>query len=617
LAGLAGADVFATAGSSEKRELLRALGVPHVMDSRTLAFADEILAATNGEGVDAVLNSLSGEALEKGLSVLRDYGRFLEIGKRDIYQNSRVGLRPFRNNLSFFSIDLDRALRQLRPLLGGMLRELSRHFDQNTLTPLIHRVFPIAHAASAFRYVAQARHIGKVVLTLIEPDVPVAPTSDDSISFRSDGTYLVTGGLGGFGLTAARWLVDQGARHLVLLGRSGAASAETEAALAAMRQIGAEVRVARADVGDAAQLAGVLQEVRRNMPPLRGVFHSAMVLKDSLVVNTTDEHLRAVWGPKVSGAWNLHALTLEDPLDHFVLFSSMASMFGAGGQANYVSANTYLESLARWRRAEGRPGLAISWGYLGEVGFVARHREVGERFAAMGVESFTPREALALLGRFLCQDATHAGVMRVNWRRFQQVMADTIVSPRFSQLIRQSQADEESSAGRGRAALRSTLLAASPEEQRVMLAAAVREQVARVLGAAPENLDVEKPVTDLGLDSLMAVELRNWVEGELRLSLPAVELLHGPSVTQLVETLLRQLDPANQDAPRGEPVSGISQTEELGAADATAAEVGASADKFEQELSASVDDLSDDQVEALLGELEGIHAAAAKKEPGA
>ncbi|MBN3876541.1 MAG: SDR family NAD(P)-dependent oxidoreductase [Nostoc sp. JL23] len=248
IAQTVGAEIFATAGSPEKREFLRSLGVEHVMDSRSTAFASEVMEITGGKGVDIVLNSLAGEAIPKSLSVLGAYGRFIEIGKRDIEQNNKLGLRPFQNNLSFFAVDLDKLLSDRPDFAGSLFREVMEYFEAKTFHPLPHRVFPISRVVSAFRYMAQAKHIGKIVISLQEPDVKVASLSQATVTFHADATYLITGGLGGFGLAVAQWLVKGGARHLVLMGRSGADSSAAKEAVKTLESADVRVIVAKADV---------------------------------------------------------------------------------------------------------------------------------------------------------------------------------------------------------------------------------------------------------------------------------------------------------------------------------------------------------------------------------
>jgi acyl transferase domain-containing protein/NADPH:quinone reductase-like Zn-dependent oxidoreductase len=357
----ASVEIFATAGSPEKREYLRSLGIEHVYDSRSLDFADEILACTNGEGVDVVLNSLAGEAITRGLEILRARGRFVEIGKRDIYGDSKLGLFPFRKSIAFFGLDMG-APGILDPQLLDLI---ASQLADGSLKPLPRTVFDVADAEQAFRLMAQAKHIGKVVLSLERPQYDVM--QHDRLTFRPDASYLITGGFGGFGIAVAEWMVEQGARHLVLLSRTGAPRSEDAAALAALE---GRVHVVRraADVADESDVARVLAEVRDTMPPLRGVVHAAMVLDDGMLTQIDAERLERVLAPKIAGAWNLHRQTLDQRLDFFVLFSSIASVIGNPVQGNYAAANAFLDALSAFRRSRGLPSLTVSWGALSEVG---------------------------------------------------------------------------------------------------------------------------------------------------------------------------------------------------------------------------------------------------------
>jgi acyl carrier protein len=276
------------------------------------------------------------------------------------------------------------------------------------------------------------------------------------------------------------------------------------------------------------------------MPPLRGVVHAAMVLEDCLVQKLDHERMMRVIGPKMSGAWNLHTQTLGIPLDLFVCFSSMASVFGLPGQANYAASNTFIDSLAYYRRGLGLPALTVNWGYLRDVGYVARNEQIGERFEGQGLKSFSPREALALLGRLLRVDPVQVGVMRMDWSRFRSIGVSMTASPRFSILAQEGESGQDGQTKDG-LAVRKMLLAAPPEQRKQLLLDFLREKVGRVLGAPAEKIDLQKPLTEIGLDSLMAVELRNWIEGELRVNLPVMELMQGPSVDRMADILLAQL----------------------------------------------------------------------------
>ncbi|MBW4632289.1 MAG: SDR family NAD(P)-dependent oxidoreductase [Iphinoe sp. HA4291-MV1] len=540
LAQKAGAEIFATAGNPEKREFLKALGVHHIMDSRSTAFAEEVMELTNGKGVDIVLNSLAGDAILLSISVLARFGRFIEIGKRDIDQNTKLGLRPFRNNLSFFAVDLDQLWHDRPDFAGDLFRELMKHFSEQTLHPLPHRVFPISKVQTAFRYMAQAKHIGKIVVSLQDPDMVVAPAVEEKVTFHSYGTYLITGGLGGFSLAVAKWLVKNGAKHLVLMGRSGAASPAASEAVKTLESAGARVVVAKADVSNANQVAGVLADIRHSMPPLRGVIHAALVLDDGVLLQLNRERLFKVMAPKVMGAWNLHVQTQNTQLDFFINFSSLTSIVGNPGQGNYVAASVFLDALAHHRRAMGLPALTVNWGVIADVGYVARDAEVGERLRRIGVKPLLSQQALSMLGELLLLEAVQTTVASMDWQRWSQLHAAG-VSPRFSHLAGEKAVSQEAGDAPEGDSFSNALMAAQPAERLQLLESRLLEQVARVLGTSAAKLDRSKPLTNLGLDSLMAVELSNRLEKDLGVSIPTMKLMGGPSISQLAKELVEQL----------------------------------------------------------------------------
>nr|WP_265416024.1 SDR family NAD(P)-dependent oxidoreductase [Orrella marina] len=324
-----GAKVYATAGSAAKQDLLRLLGIEHIYSSRHLDFADEILRDTNGQGVDVVLNSLSGEAINRNLQVLKPFGRFLELGKRDFYENSRIGLRPFRNNVSYFGIDADQLMKVRPDLTSQLFRQVMNLFEEGVLYPLPYEAHEAAHALDAFRQMQQARHIGKIVVTYNDGvPVPVKVStrsagatgsgagtasssgSDSSSDARQDGlrhdgvqldanaSYLVTGGLSGFGLRTAQWLTEKGARHLVLLGRRGAVTEQAQEAVAEFQHKGVTVIAPPCDITLADDVKRVLQHEMKDMPPLKGIVHAAAVFEDSLIMNLDHDKIQAVMAPR-------------------------------------------------------------------------------------------------------------------------------------------------------------------------------------------------------------------------------------------------------------------------------------------------------------------------------
>lgn len=527
LARRAGAEIFATAGTPEKRAFLNDLGIAHVLDSRTLEFAEEIMRRTGGEGVDVVLNSLSGAAMLEGFNVLRRYGRFVEIGRRDILQNTMLGLQSFEKCLTLSAFDLVPLADDRTAEVGAVLRSVVEDVAHGELVPLPYTTFDMADVEHAFRFMAQARHIGKIVLTVQQPHYPVAPRDAEAL-FRRDATYLITGGLGGFGLAVAEWMVAGGAHHVVLMSRSGVPRSVDEAALQRLQQSGANIVVERGDVANQDDLAHVLDTVRSTMPPLRGVFHAAMVLADELLSALNDEQIAAVLAPKVAGGWNLHCLTRTDPLDVFVLFSSGVAVVGVPKQANYAAANAFLDSLAVYRRQLDLPALSINWGAIEDVGFVARHPEVVRHLARRGVGSVTSQEACAALDTVLRHDVNRIAIGRIDWSRWHSYRPGV-----------------DGRAGSGASVAGMSLrerLARTPASRRAALVTGeLVRRAAHVLGAAPERLDVDRALTDMGLDSLMAVEYRTAMRVELGIEIELLELLEGTTLRNLARIALVQL----------------------------------------------------------------------------
>ncbi|WP_437313181.1 type I polyketide synthase [Sorangium sp. So ce385] len=362
--------------------------------------------------------------------------------------------------------------------------------------------------------------------------------AESGVTLRADSTYLVTGGLGGLGLSVAGWLAERGAGHLVLVGRSGAASAEQQAAVEALAAHGARVTVAKADVADRAQLEQVLREVAASGMPLRGVVHAAGVLDDGLLMQQTPARFRKVMAPKVQGALHLHALTREAPLSFFVLYSSGVGLLGSPGQGNYAAANTFLDALAHHRRAQGLPALSVDWGLFAEVGLAAAQADRGARLVSRGMRSLTPGEGLSALARLLEGDRAQVGVMPLDPRLWVELYPAAASSRTLSYLVTAHRA----SAGRpaGDRDLLGRLAAAEPGARGGLLEPLLRAQVSQVLRLPEGKIEADAPLTSLGMNSLMGLELRNRIEAMLGITVPATLLWTYPTVAALSGHLARE-----------------------------------------------------------------------------
>ncbi len=494
LAQAAGAEVFTTA-SAPKQGYLRSLGVRHVFNSRETDFGQEILEVTDGAGVDVVLNSLTSEGfIEASLLCLAKGGRFVELARRDILtEEEMAAVRP---DVSYAILELD-VLKKTEPAwVGRVLRDVLRQLSERKIHPLVHSRWPLAEAGAALRFMRSARHLGKIVVT-------TSPLERGEL--RQHGTYLVTGGLGGIGLAVANWLAERGARTIVLNGRRQP-DPEAQNAIGALQARGITVRVALADVTDLAAVDEMLATVDRELPPLVGVIHSVGVLSDGALGNQSWERFEQVLWPKVVGAWHLHRATADRSLDLFILFSSRVGVMGNPGQANHAAANAFLDQLAAHRQAIGLPGQAIAWGAWSDIGEAAEQRErIERRRAALGGRWFTPQQGIRALEKLIRQDVTNSVVMSMDWTVFQEAVEDR---PALLEDLLTTTPDGEEDSPALAEDLMTRLRQTPVAEQEELFVSFLQQELKAVL-RLPSEPSPTVGFFDLGMDSLMAVELRN------------------------------------------------------------------------------------------------------------
>lgn len=496
-----GAEVFGTA-SPRKWSLLKQQGVAHVMHSRTLDFADEIMRVTAGEGVDVVLNSLNDAFIERSFEVLGQGGRFVEMGKIGIWTLEDVARK--RPDASYFPFDLREILVAEPTTARQLWDDLTPKLETNTLTPLPHVVFPAHAATTALRYMQRTQQVGKIVLSFEQ---------SQAITIDSAGSYIVTGGLGALGLQSAQQLVADGARHLVLTGRRGVTSEAQQAAIDEMTEAGATIAVVSADL---AQRNSVAQIIAGCPTPLRGIIHAAGVLDDGVVTAQSAERFQTVFTSKVDGTQHLHDLTLNQPLDFFICFSSIASSIGSAGQVNYAAANAFMDSLMAQRQQMGLAGLSINWGPWSEVGMSA---DMTDYAAAQGMGMISPQQGRLLLQTLWRQAVGIVGVLPLKVETSGE--ASKAVALDF----------------------REQLVGLSADEQETRLDDYLRQEIAHILRLdSTALLDNQTRLFDFGLDSLMAVELKNRIEKGLNRSVRSTLLFDYPTLGALTPHLLDVLE---------------------------------------------------------------------------
>ncbi|MGO9655013.1 sulfolipid-1 biosynthesis phthioceranic/hydroxyphthioceranic acid synthase [Mycobacterium sp.] len=525
IARAAGAEIFATAGSEQRRQLLRDMGIEHVYDSRSLEFAEQICRDTEGYGVDVVLNSVTGAAQRAGLELLAFGGRFVEIGKRDIYGDTRLGLFPFRRNLAFYGVDLGLLSYSHPDRLRDLLNTVYQLTADGALPMPESTHYPLAHAATAIGVMSGAQHTGKLVL-----DVPhtgrsrvMVPPAQARV-FRHDGAYLITGGLGGLGLFLAEKMAAAGCGRIVLSSRSQPTLKALET-IERIRAIGADVVVECGDIAQPSTAQRLVATATAAGLPVRGVLHAAAVVEDATLTNITDELIERDWAPKVYGAWNLHTATADQPLDWFCSFSSAAALVGSPGQGAYAAANSWLDVFTHWRRAQGLPATAIAWGAWAQIGRATALAEGAD-------VAIVPDEGAYAFEALLRHDRAYTGYAPITGTPWLTAFAQRSPVAEAFRSIGQNPT--------GTSKLRAELNELPLDEWPTRLRRLISDQVSLILR---RSVDPDRPLSGYGLDSLGALELRTRIETETGIRITSTDIT-TITIRGLAGLLCEKLAPA-------------------------------------------------------------------------
>ncbi len=534
IARAVGAEIYATAGTERKRGLLRSWGIKHVYSSRTADFEKEILRDTGGEGVHVVLNFLVKDLCDAGMRCLVKGGRFVEIGKTDVRTPGEV--KAVRDDITYTAVDLvkigQKDENRLREIFTGCMEGFRKGFYH----PLTHRVFTMDSVAEAFRYMLEGRHTGKVVVRNVF--VP----GDTGI--RHDASYVITGGMSDVGLALAQHLAERGAGRIWLLGRHlPEAGSHQEEQVEKIRAAGCDARPLTCDVTDFDAMKAAFGEMTAQEDmPIRGVFHLAGFLDDDAIEKLTWDRFNAVLSPKVDGSWFLNELTRDMPLDHFVVFSSIASVFGTHGQANHVAANTFLDALIASRRADFLPGLSVNWGAWGEIGTVVR-LGILDRIRRQGVEGFDTATGLALLDAFMSSGATRRVVTRMDWNKMLPLLRATSGAAMFDEIRSRVKAGEKKAEKASTSRLAEEMRALPMDERLTRMRAYLRKEISGFLRISEDTIPDDVNLTSLGMDSLISLDLFQRISRDLKIRIAPHEVSARPTVQAMAEKFAHDLGP--------------------------------------------------------------------------
>lgn len=526
-----GAEIFATAGSDEKQQFLREQGVAHVFSSRNLDFGQQIREVTSHEGVDVVIGAQTGQAMHVSLNLLRTGGRYIEIGKKDIAEDNSLPLQAFNRNLIFASVDMDRLAKERPEYTSIILQEIFDHFAKGDLQTGPTRTYPAREVRDAFEEMAKSRHIGKLLIDFSGGDVDVIKKPQSAPLCHKDGCYIVTGGTSGFGLITAKWLAEQGAGKILLVSRSGKKAAGLEETVRAVESLGSVVEILSVDVTDDKQVAVLIDQANTAPFRLRGIIHGAMVLDDTMMADLDGDRFRRVFWPKVAGAMHLaDAAASQAQLDFLVFYSSISAVIGNRGQTNYVAANSALDGLALRLHAKGIPALSINWGALAESGVVARDARLGTVLSSSGITGLSNRQALEAMEQAIRSREAHLGVFLVDWEKWQDANPKLADHPFFAeQRKRWQKAGGNDVAER----IRMELADCSKEQRLRALEDHLQDVLARTLGMSKDTISMNRKLNEMGVDSLMVLELSLGIKERIGINFSAMEFLKGPNLQQL------------------------------------------------------------------------------------
>nr|UPW35101.1 tetraketide synthase [Didymella macrostoma] len=552
LAKYAGAEIFATVGTDEKRKLLvKEYKIPedHIFFSRNALFAKNIRRKTDGKGVDVVLNCLAGGLLQESFDCLAGFGRFIEIGKRDIELNHCLNMSMFARSATFTAVDLIAIGRDRSYMVAEALPKIMALLQEKAIRPVTPiSIYKIGDIETAFRFMQAGKHMGKIVIAAPEDAMVPAVTQPPKLQLHPDASYLIVGGLGGIGRSLCKNFVENGARSLVLLSRNANVSQQSGEFLNELRSTGCIVHVVDCDISNKTQVESTMLRLKQELLPIRGIVHAGMVLQDSVFERMTLEDYNTAIRPKVEGSWNLHSGLSDRDLDFFIMLSSLAGVSGSASQANYTAGGAYQDALAKHRRAQSLPAVSIDLGMVQSVGYVAETKGVAERLVRMGYSPISELDVLKIVEHAITNPPPEissgqiiTGISTKPGRHWTE--SSWLQDARFATLRERARGGKVQFNSQGGGpdskigADQELSMATSLVEAIDVVGRAITAKLATMFLIAAESIIASKSLSEYGVDSLVAVELRNWLAAQLSSDVSVFDVMQSQSLTALATTV--------------------------------------------------------------------------------
>ncbi|KAI1173240.1 hypothetical protein F4777DRAFT_458242 [Nemania sp. FL0916] len=549
IAKLRGAEIFATVGFDEKKQfLMEKFGIPsdHIFYSRNTSFAQGIMRMTNGYGVDVVLNSLSGDGLRASWECIAPFGRFIEIGKADILANSSLPMACFAKNVTFSAVDLVHLSQSDEELTARLLKSTLGLLAQGAQHPQPLHVYPVSKVEDAFRYLQSGKNTGRIVIGVDSADiVPQRILARKTWQFNPQASYVIAGGFGGLGRAIIKWMADRGAKHLVVLSRSGPVSAAAVELVSDLAARGVKVFGPKCDASSATALAAVIKECgAQGMPPIKGCINAAMVLQDAIFENMSYAQWALTINSKVQSSWNLHSLLPED-LDFFILLSSLAGICGTVAQSNYAGGCSAQDALAKYRTSKGQKAISFDVGWMRNIGIIAEKESYQRnRKQAADMQQIDDVELLALLSVYCDPEMPLLSIAKSQILIGLLTPADFLVQGQtppqmhdrpffgsFSKVVGQTTSEATVSATENPGTL--FRLAKETDDRIQIVIRALAVKLARAMSILPDDVEPSKPLSSYGVDSLMAVELRNYIGREFQATVAVFDIMGGVPISSI------------------------------------------------------------------------------------
>ncbi|MFM9984617.1 MAG: SDR family NAD(P)-dependent oxidoreductase [Flavobacteriales bacterium] len=545
IAKIKGANIIATAGTRQKRAQLRKdYGITHVFDSRSNSFYDDVMNVTSNRGVDMVLNSLSGDLILQGLKCLAPYGRFVELGKTDIYKWSTINMQLLAENISFHVVDVDRLASQKPKLHFQLLKEVVAFIEEHQIQAIPVTVDSIANVGSMLKKMTRATHVGKMVVNMTDENIAVLPNIEFNVDENSP--VIITGGASGLGLEYAEWFAQKGIKNLVLVSRSGCKNESDANKVEAIRAKGINVVMKNCDVSSAAAVQEMIDGTLAEFGDVQGVVHAAGLLNDAMFPNMTKESFDIVFNAKAGGAWNFYqALKKSNSKPDFILLiSSMSSVLGLKGQCNYAAANYMEDALCEMWKAEGQNAFSINYGVLGEYAGMSKSDKdetgVLDLLAAHGLSSMRKFEVFTKSEMLFVDKPVHRLVADIEWKKFGLAYPNLVRDSKFDEVFKNAGKKSKGGSSKGMT-LGEELIVLEPEERIIKLSDKIANSISDLTGKALSSIDINEPISKWSLDSIMLGQISSWIIKNTGVNYPLIKLVKGPSINEISKELLPQI----------------------------------------------------------------------------